>query len=244
MLYVTTAGTEKTRFGQLLSVDTLTGAVETLLNGLQGANAVAVVPLAGDASSGGAMGSRVFFLEGAEVGQAFVGKGALSEYLDGNSKRCLRELPFAPQGGLVALDADCRRFAVGSFGRSCPGTGGGVYVVPTEAADGEPWLSISGGLAANEALALDNNGCLYCAGAAGGKRPGIEAFPGFVTAAERGVPAVMRACADEQISVQRPRGRQSTYQAVKGLTVSPGGDTVYYSTVRDALRLGRIRPAA
>eukprot|EP00927_Polykrikos_kofoidii_P028861 TRINITY_DN25068_c0_g1_i2.p1 TRINITY_DN25068_c0_g1~~TRINITY_DN25068_c0_g1_i2.p1 ORF type:complete len:604 (-),score=91.43 TRINITY_DN25068_c0_g1_i2:139-1950(-) len=253
-LFVTTAGTKAGRFrdGKLLSVDIASGTCQVLLEQLHFPNAVAVMPamevIDGDPAKGAPPEHRIFFVEAADAfaaPEAVGGRCALCEYTKGK-RRCIRELDFSPSGGLAVIDRCCRRFVVGSRGRlSGSVTCGEVYVVSAEAADGESWLSIAGGLSANEALALDASGCLYCAGSApSGAAPGLEAFPGFASAAEHGLPTILRATADEEISIRRGRRSVQSWQAAKGLAVNPRGNVVYYSTVRDTLRLARIQPAA
>eukprot|EP00929_Paragymnodinium_shiwhaense_P003593 TRINITY_DN10418_c0_g1_i1.p1 TRINITY_DN10418_c0_g1~~TRINITY_DN10418_c0_g1_i1.p1 ORF type:complete len:539 (-),score=118.24 TRINITY_DN10418_c0_g1_i1:101-1717(-) len=234
-LLLTTSGTEARQFkdGRLLGVSPSSGAVMTLLSGLQFPRALAAVP----GGSPGAAPLRVFFTE------ALLSHSALCEFSNG-ARRCVKNLPFSPLGGLAILDGVGDLVAIGCHGRSCPGTGGGIYVVSTADAAEEPFLAIGDELAANEALAVDSSGCLYCAGSAGGAREGLEVFPGFAAAAARRLPYICRSNCDEQVQVTKHRKTQSVYQSIKGLAVSSDGDVVFYSTVREALRFCSVTAAA
>jgi len=215
-LIVTTTGTASGchQDAQLVAIEIESGSVEVLAEKLCSPRALLVM------SSG-----RITYIEDAG------GLSKLCKLEDGISTT-LQSLPFTVSGGIVALDADGTSFAVGSSSAA-----GEVYVVP---ADGEPWLSITG-IAPNEALSLDAGGCLFCGGSSpAGERPGLEAFPGFVLAAQRRLPAAIRFPIDEPVANRRQKGNKVNWQAVKSVAVSAGGDTIYYSTVKDALRIGRV----
>lgn len=216
-LLFTTAGNPsgELKNGELVALDLASGESTVLLKDLHCPSAIAAAPDGG-----------IYITEGAG-GTIFGGNQSLCKVIgDGPyQKEVLRRLKSSPTS-LVALPSP-GLFAIGFEGPQTPGKEGEVYVVSTDATQ-EPRLAING-LAANQSLALDGSGCLYCAGRGHAGVSGTVAFPDFAESAAAG----------SDISQRVTLAGMDDYSA-DAVAVSADGRTMFFSTGKKGSFLKKV----